>query len=116
MPVAKKVKAKLAPKSSGEAVPKPPPPKEAPDVCIKITSRAAFQEATKTKVLPPRKGRGLKLEAIVQKITSPNLKKFTCKPAATVAATVATYGTSLSPVGTERERAVKHEGTHRTAG
>ncbi|XP_030916917.1 retinoic acid-induced protein 1, partial [Geospiza fortis] len=77
MPVAKKVKAKLPPKSSGEAIPKPPLPKEAPDVCIKITSRAAFQEATKTKVLPPRKGRGLKLEAIVQKITSPNLKKFT---------------------------------------
>ncbi|KFO78879.1 Retinoic acid-induced protein 1, partial [Cuculus canorus] len=83
MPVAKKVKAKLPPKSSGEAIPKPPPPKEASDVCIKITSRAAFQEATKTKVLPPRKGRGLKLEAIVQKITSPNLKKFACKPAAT---------------------------------
>ncbi|XP_017589771.1 PREDICTED: retinoic acid-induced protein 1 [Corvus brachyrhynchos] len=111
MPVAKKVKAKLPPKSSGEAIPKPPLPKEAPDVCIKITSRAAFQEATKTKVLPPRKGRGLKLEAIVQKITSPNLKKFTCKPAATaVAATVAAYGSSLSPAGVERERVVKHSG------
>lgn len=109
MPVAKKVKAKLPPKSPGEGVPKPPPVKEAPDVCIKITSRAAFQEATKTKVLPPRKGRGLKLEAIVQKITSPNLKKFTCKTAA--AATVAaTYGTSLSVAGAERERAVKHGG------
>lgn len=116
MPVAKKVKAKLPPKSPGEAVPKPPLPKEAPDVCIKITSRAAFQEATKTKVLPPRKGRGLKLEAIVQKITSPNLKKFACKPAATAAAAAAaataaaTYGTSLSPAGAERERAVKHGG------
>ncbi|XP_028671198.2 transcription factor 20 [Erpetoichthys calabaricus] len=31
----------------------------------------------KTKILPPRKGRGLKLEAIVQKITSPNVKKGT---------------------------------------
>ncbi|NXP47684.1 RAI1 protein, partial [Heliornis fulica] len=110
MPVAKKVKAKLPPKSSGEAIPKPPLPKEAPDVCIKITSRAAFQEATKTKVLPPRKGRGLKLEAIVQKITSPNLKKFACKSAATAAATAAAYGTSLSPPGTERERVVKHGG------
>ncbi|XP_010001894.1 PREDICTED: retinoic acid-induced protein 1, partial [Chaetura pelagica] len=111
MPVAKKVKAKLPPKSSGEAIPKHPPPKEAPDVCIKITSRAAFQEATKTKVLPPRKGRGLKLEAIVQKITSPNLKKFACKPVATAAAaTVTTYGTSLSLAGVERERAVKHGG------
>ncbi|XP_067162531.1 retinoic acid-induced protein 1 [Apteryx mantelli] len=113
MPVAKKVKAKLTPKSAGEAVLKPPPAKEAPDVCIKITSRAAFQEATKTKVLPPRKGRGLKLEAIVQKITSPNLKKFACKPAATAAAAAATaaaYGTSLSPAGAEKERAVKHGG------
>ncbi|XP_025938749.1 retinoic acid-induced protein 1 [Apteryx rowi] len=113
MPVAKKVKAKLTPKSAGEAVLKPPPAKEAPDVCIKITSRAAFQEATKTKVLPPRKGRGLKLEAIVQKITSPNLKKFACKPTATAAAAAATaaaYGTSLSPAGAEKERAVKHGG------
>ncbi|XP_030316017.1 retinoic acid-induced protein 1 isoform X1 [Calypte anna] len=111
MPVAKKVKAKLPPKSSSEAIPKPPLPKEAPDVCIKITSRAAFQEATKTKVLPPRKGRGLKLEAIVQKITSPNLKKFACKPVATAAAaTMATYGTTLGPAGAERERAVKHSG------
>ncbi|NXK45982.1 RAI1 protein, partial [Chauna torquata] len=117
MPVAKKVKAKLPPKSPGEAIPKPPPAKEAPDVCIKITSRAAFQEATKTKVLPPRKGRGLKLEAIVQKITSPNLKKFACKPAATAAVAAAAaataaaaYGTSLSPAGMERERAVKHGG------
>ncbi|KAI1884586.1 hypothetical protein AGOR_G00227910 [Albula goreensis] len=31
---------------------------------------------SKTKILPPRKGRGLKLEAIVQKIT-PNIKKAT---------------------------------------
>ncbi|NXK10185.1 RAI1 protein, partial [Herpetotheres cachinnans] len=115
MPVAKKVKAKLPPKSSPPAVPKPPPPKEAPDVCIKITSRAAFQEATKTKVLPPRKGRGLKLEAIVQKITSPNLKKFACKPSAT-AATAAPPGTSLSPAGAERERAVKHSGVALAAG
>ncbi|KAG9483897.1 transcription factor 20 [Eleutherodactylus coqui] len=30
---------------------------------------------TKTKILPPRKGRGLKLEAIVQKITSPNVRR-----------------------------------------
>ncbi|XP_069823435.1 transcription factor 20 isoform X2 [Dendropsophus ebraccatus] len=32
---------------------------------------------TKTKILPPRKGRGLKLEAIVQKITSPNVRRST---------------------------------------
>ncbi|NXA38360.1 RAI1 protein, partial [Eudromia elegans] len=115
MPVAKKVKAKLPPKSAGEAILKPPPAKEAPDVCIKITSRAAFQEATKTKVLPPRKGRGLKLEAIVQKITSPNLKKFSCKPVATAATAVTTtatgtYGTTLSPTAAEKERVAKHGG------
>ncbi|XP_043945597.1 retinoic acid-induced protein 1 [Protopterus annectens] len=34
------------------------------------------EHLAKTKVLPPRKGRGLKLEAIVQKIASPNSKKF----------------------------------------
>lgn len=47
----------------------------APEVCLKMTSRATYHGAMKTKVLPPRKGRGLKLEAIVQKITSPNQKK-----------------------------------------
>ncbi|KAM4024969.1 retinoic acid-induced protein 1 isoform 1-T2 [Anomaloglossus baeobatrachus] len=45
------------------------------DVCLKVTSRASYLGPMKTKVLPPRKGRGLKLEAIVQKITSPNQKK-----------------------------------------
>ncbi|XP_077134358.1 transcription factor 20 isoform X2 [Ranitomeya variabilis] len=34
---------------------------------------------TKTKILPPRKGRGLKLEAIVQKITSPNVRRTTAQ-------------------------------------
>lgn len=36
---------------------------------------AAPQCPTKTKVLPPRKGRGQKYEAMVQKITSPSSKK-----------------------------------------
>ncbi|CAJ0964466.1 unnamed protein product [Ranitomeya imitator] len=45
------------------------------DVCLKMTSRASYIGPMKTKVLPPRKGRGLKMEAIVQKITSPNQKK-----------------------------------------
>ncbi|XP_053550362.1 retinoic acid-induced protein 1 [Bombina bombina] len=44
------------------------------EVCLKIGSRS-YGSAIKTKVLPPRKGRGLKMEAIVQKITSPNQKK-----------------------------------------
>ncbi|KAJ8345005.1 hypothetical protein SKAU_G00291980 [Synaphobranchus kaupii] len=35
---------------------------------------------TKTKYLPPRKGRGLKYEAMVQKITSPGLKKQVQNP------------------------------------
>uniref|UniRef100_A0A8C8S8T6 Retinoic acid induced 1 n=1 Tax=Pelusios castaneus TaxID=367368 RepID=A0A8C8S8T6_9SAUR len=105
MPSSKKARAKLPTKSSCEATLKPPPAKEAPNVCIKITSRAAFQGAMKTKVLPPRKGRGLKLEAIVQKITSPNLKKFACKPATAVAAA---HSNPLSPAGAEKERAVKN--------
>ncbi|XP_031323297.2 retinoic acid-induced protein 1 isoform X1 [Camelus dromedarius] len=65
-------------KGDGEPAVKPLPP-ETPDACLKLASRASFQGAMKTKVLPPRKGRGLKLEAIVQKITSPSLKKFVCK-------------------------------------
>ncbi|XP_077019482.1 retinoic acid-induced protein 1 isoform X2 [Tamandua tetradactyla] len=72
-------KAKL-PKGSGESPVKPLPP-EAPGACPKVASRASFPGTVKTKVLPPRKGRGLKLEAIVQKITSPSLKKLACRAA-----------------------------------
>ncbi|XP_056263830.1 retinoic acid-induced protein 1 isoform X1 [Pseudoliparis swirei] len=57
-----------------------PPPKDTPP----NTSETDFtngvpvvppQCPTKTKVLPPRKGRGQKYEAMVQKITSPSSKK-----------------------------------------
>ncbi|KAF7480534.1 retinoic acid-induced protein 1 [Marmota monax] len=88
---------KAKPKGSGEPTTKPPPP-EAPEACMKLASRAAFQGTVKTKVLPPRKGRGLKLEAIVQKITSPSLKKFACK------APGAPPGTPLSPALPEKDR------------
>uniref|UniRef100_K9J0Q9 Putative transcription factor 20 n=1 Tax=Desmodus rotundus TaxID=9430 RepID=K9J0Q9_DESRO len=74
---------------------------ETPDTCLKMASRAAFQGAMKTKVLPPRKGRGLKLEAIVQKITSPSLKKFACKTPGT------TPGHPLSPPLSEKDRGPK---------
>lgn len=40
-------------------------------------SAVTLSSPTKTKILPPRKGRGLKLEAIVQKITSPNVRRTT---------------------------------------
>uniref|UniRef100_A0A8C5VIF5 Retinoic acid induced 1 n=1 Tax=Microcebus murinus TaxID=30608 RepID=A0A8C5VIF5_MICMU len=89
-------KAKPA-KGNGDPPTKPPPP-ETPDACIKLASRAAFQGAMKTKVLPPRKGRGLKLEAIVQKITSPSLKKFVYK------APGASPGNPLSPSLHEKDR------------
>uniref|UniRef100_A0A8C5PTW2 Transcription factor 20 n=1 Tax=Leptobrachium leishanense TaxID=445787 RepID=A0A8C5PTW2_9ANUR len=36
----------------------------------------SLSSPAKTKILPPRKGRGLKLEAIVQKITSPNVRRI----------------------------------------
>nr|XP_056722609.1 retinoic acid-induced protein 1 [Euleptes europaea] len=104
-------KVKAAPKNACEALMKSPPAKENPAVCIKITSRAAFQGAIKTKVLPPRKGRGLKLEAIVQKITSPNLKKFACKTAAAaVSAAIAagSHSNPASPSLLEREQASKN--------
>ncbi|XP_006774032.1 PREDICTED: retinoic acid-induced protein 1 [Myotis davidii] len=92
-------KAKPA-KGTSELTPKPPPP-ETPDTCPKLASRVACPGAMKTKVLPPRKGRGLKLEAIVQKITSPNLKKFACKVPG------ATPGSPLSPPLPEKDRGLK---------
>ncbi|XP_022347137.1 retinoic acid-induced protein 1 [Enhydra lutris kenyoni] len=95
-------KAKPA-KGNGEPAVKPPPP-ETPDTCLKLASRAAFQGAMKTKVLPPRKGRGLKLEAIVQKITSPSLKKFACKVPG------APPGNPLSPSLPEKDRGLKSAG------
>ncbi|XP_060117031.1 retinoic acid-induced protein 1 [Heteronotia binoei] len=106
-------KAKVVSKNSCETLTKSPLVKDSPAVCIKITSRAAFQGAIKTKVLPPRKGRGLKLEAIVQKITSPNLKKFACKTAAVavsaaIAATATSHSNPLSPSLPEREQASKN--------
>ncbi|KAG8436450.1 hypothetical protein GDO86_007516 [Hymenochirus boettgeri] len=39
-------------------------------------STVSLSSPVKTKILPPRKGRGLKLEAIVQKITSPNVRRI----------------------------------------
>lgn len=90
-------------KGNGEPTEKPLPP-ETPDTCLKLASRAAFQGAMKTKVLPPRKGRGLKLEAIVQKITSPSLKKFACKVPGTPS------GNPLSPSLSEKDRGFKSTG------
>uniref|UniRef100_A0A8C3ARC6 Retinoic acid induced 1 n=1 Tax=Cyclopterus lumpus TaxID=8103 RepID=A0A8C3ARC6_CYCLU len=57
-----------------------PPPKDTPPNTSEtdITSDVPVvppQCPTKTKVLPPRKGRGQKYEAMVQKITSPSSKK-----------------------------------------
>lgn len=92
-------KAKPA-KGNSEPTLKPLPP-EMPDTCLKMASRAVYQGAMKTKVLPPRKGRGLKLEAIVQKITSPSLKKFVCKMPGT------TPGHALSPPLSEKDRGPK---------
>nr|XP_044987301.1 retinoic acid-induced protein 1 [Jaculus jaculus]XP_044987302.1 retinoic acid-induced protein 1 [Jaculus jaculus]XP_044987303.1 retinoic acid-induced protein 1 [Jaculus jaculus]XP_044987304.1 retinoic acid-induced protein 1 [Jaculus jaculus] len=65
------------PRGSGE--PPPPQPPEPPASCMGLATRSPLPSAVRTKVLPPRKGRGLKLEAIVQKITSPGLKKLACR-------------------------------------
>lgn len=56
------------------------PPKDTPPIIaetdiINDVPVVAPQCPTKTKVLPPRKGRGQKYEAMVQKITSPSSKK-----------------------------------------
>lgn len=120
LPSVKKAKVKPSPKNPCEAMLKSPQAKENPSsVCIKLSSRAAFQGAMKTKVLPPRKGRGLKLEAIVQKITSPNLKKFACKTATTAVSSGIPFTTAaatsdcnpLSPSLPEREQASKNAST-----
>ncbi|XP_063790911.1 retinoic acid-induced protein 1 [Pseudophryne corroboree] len=70
-----KVKLTIAAKKNCKVMLSAPSVRVAPDVCLKITSRSSYHGTMKTKVLPPRKGRGLKLEAIVQKMTSPNQKK-----------------------------------------
>ncbi|XP_066432779.1 retinoic acid-induced protein 1 [Eleutherodactylus coqui] len=70
-----KVKLAITPKKNCKVNLSPPSVRMTQDVCLKVTSRASYHGPIKTKVLPPRKGRGLKLEAIVQKITSPNQKK-----------------------------------------
>ncbi|XP_005293101.2 transcription factor 20 isoform X1 [Chrysemys picta bellii] len=50
----------------------------------------------KTKILPPRKGRGLKLEAIVQKITSPNIRRSVSSNSAETGADAVTLDDILS--------------------
>uniref|UniRef100_A0A8D0GTL0 Transcription factor 20 n=1 Tax=Sphenodon punctatus TaxID=8508 RepID=A0A8D0GTL0_SPHPU len=50
----------------------------------------------KTKILPPRKGRGMKLEAIVQKITSPNIRRSASSNSAETGADAVTLDDILS--------------------
>ncbi|XP_056390078.1 retinoic acid-induced protein 1 [Hyla sarda] len=70
-----KVKLSIATKKNCKVILSAPSVRISQDVCLKVTSRTSYHGPIKTKVLPPRKGRGLKMEAIVQKITSPNQKK-----------------------------------------
>ncbi|XP_044159271.1 retinoic acid-induced protein 1 [Bufo gargarizans] len=70
-----KVKLAITSKKNCKVILSAPSVRITQDVCLKVTSRASYHGPMKTKVLPPRKGRGLKLEAIVQKMTSPNQKK-----------------------------------------
>nr|XP_033819556.1 retinoic acid-induced protein 1 [Geotrypetes seraphini]XP_033819557.1 retinoic acid-induced protein 1 [Geotrypetes seraphini]XP_033819559.1 retinoic acid-induced protein 1 [Geotrypetes seraphini] len=110
MPLSKKEKAKLPGRKSCEVIVKCPVAKGTPDGCLKFSSRATFQGPVKTKVLPPRKGRGLKLEAIVQKIASPNLKKFACTAAATLAAVGTTARGTFKSAASDTERTLRHAG------
>uniref|UniRef100_A0A8C5Q0U8 Retinoic acid induced 1 n=1 Tax=Leptobrachium leishanense TaxID=445787 RepID=A0A8C5Q0U8_9ANUR len=73
--VKKEVKISIARKKTCKVILNTPAVRVTPEVCLKMAARPAYTGTMKTKVLPPRKGRGLKLEAIVQKITSPNQKK-----------------------------------------
>lgn len=56
-----------------------PPNTSGPDIVTDVPA-VPPQCPTKTKVLPPRKGRGQKYEAMVQKITSPSSKKHIPAP------------------------------------
>ncbi|OCT83001.1 transcription factor 20 isoform X2 [Xenopus laevis] len=59
-------------------------------------SAVYLSSPTKIKILPPRKGRGLKLEAIVQKITSPNVWRISAPSSAESAAEAVTLDDILS--------------------
>ncbi|XP_048356859.1 transcription factor 20 isoform X2 [Sphaerodactylus townsendi] len=59
-------------------------------------SAVSLTSPAKTKILPPRKGRGLKLEAIVQKITSPNVRRSASSNCAETGADAVTLDDILS--------------------
>ncbi|XP_069840353.1 retinoic acid-induced protein 1 [Dendropsophus ebraccatus] len=83
-----KVKIAIATKKNCKVILSAPAVRIPQDVCLKVPARAVYHGPIKTKVLPPRKGRGLKLEAIVQKITSPNQKKHGAAMAGAMSALV----------------------------
>uniref|UniRef100_A0A8C9KJ35 Transcription factor 20 n=1 Tax=Panthera tigris altaica TaxID=74533 RepID=A0A8C9KJ35_PANTA len=58
-----------------KSVPKRESSKDLPSPDSRNCPAVTLTSPAKTKILPPRKGRGLKLEAIVQKITSPNIRR-----------------------------------------
>ncbi|XP_075689660.1 transcription factor 20 isoform X2 [Rhinoderma darwinii] len=72
-------------------------PKSGPEQ--KSPTAVTLSSPTKTKILPPRKGRGLKLEAIVQKITSPNVRRTTAPSSSVSVAEPVTLDDILSLKG-----------------
>ncbi|KAB0349718.1 hypothetical protein FD754_014575 [Muntiacus muntjak] len=58
-----------------KSIPKRESSKDLPSPDSRNCPAVTLTGPAKTKILPPRKGRGLKLEAIVQKITSPNIRR-----------------------------------------
>lgn len=58
-----------------KSIPKRDASKDLPNPDNRNCPAVTLTSPAKTKILPPRKGRGLKLEAIVQKITSPNIRR-----------------------------------------
>ncbi|XP_019370424.1 PREDICTED: transcription factor 20 isoform X1 [Gavialis gangeticus] len=60
---------------AGKSLSKGDPSKDLPIPDNRNCPAVSLTSPAKTKILPPRKGRGLKLEAIVQKITSPNIRR-----------------------------------------
>ncbi|KAM8777166.1 transcription factor 20 isoform 3-T5 [Rhynchonycteris naso] len=79
-----------------KSIPKRESTKDLPSSDSRNCPAVTLTSPAKTKILPPRKGRGLKLEAIVQKITSPNIRRSASSNSAEVGGDTVTLDDILS--------------------
>ncbi|XP_004675678.2 PREDICTED: transcription factor 20 [Condylura cristata] len=88
--------AHLAHSQDVKSAPKRESAKDLPSPDSRSCPAVTLASPAKTKILPPRKGRGLKLEAIVQKITSPNIRRSACANSAEAGGDAVTLDDILS--------------------